>query len=1112
MRKTYQTRKFLPVLLSAGMISSVSLSPVLGKTTVFVSDSSDDSSLHIQALSMLDEDQNKLEIGAKFDDLEALLAGLEPGHNAAIKHGVFENDADAARGIARMNIEIAGKAASGAKAPSIMFLVDQSGSMNMYHAQDNTIEVMNCLNPSHYYYIPKNTFGNQQDGYVDLNSFNDEGPMFSDWSGTDSNGTWIYKWVDDMLHALDQADPESPSQDDSKQEGGEKTNDSSQTEEEHPSEEENPSGEDNQSDPSESSDEDDLPQSDPSLMDRHSSNEEQDTSKENDDPGDEADLYKSLHNAGETLRALVPSAVQTMKQSSQDDSSNSSLQSEGASQDEANENQPVSSRIMARAVRVLKGKPRSTCALENEEPAEEPAGSSQDEIDESEASGEEAESGTEPQTKPEGQPVSQNEQQESDARKQQAETGFRIIRSKVENDSKRYEKVYYEYCPVTAATMLSWNPVSQHYHLVNGRMERLEHGTRPQQTINGQTDPDSEWNPYYSEGLEIGEDSCYDRAILSKIYLQNFIRQFLDENPGSKAGVILFAQDCPTYFRSPLTSDYEELDSILNYTNGGAQTNFQAGFQGLLETILTDKDQLEGPLYTVFITDGMPNQPFGSQTEGSQESFAGYESAAHYYGYQAAQDYKEKTKSPLYVMGLNVENAYLKSFADKPELFVNCRTMKQFQEELEQIKGTLSCQYPFAGILEDTIDEAYSLLIDKDHPFTIDGKAYTDLKDLPDSISAEKRTLRWKYGTARDSREGLRRISYYLQASEQTLKKPEDSRQLATSRAKITYVPLSEQTQSVAQQKRVEKELAIPYMEILNSVITGKKEQLSDKGTVIKDASVLAKDESITYRLSFTNTGKAPLDNLQVADPLPKGLSYQSGGTLKAGRVLFVIEHLDPDQSAVVTFQANVNGQAADMVNQAWFGTDPARLNAKTNTVSLRLKGSPTKPANDPDPDQTPSQPDKTDSGNENPSPDNQDQNKPGPTPDPKKDPKPDDPTPKEPADQTKPISKQDPAGKQPADQKTDDPKQTPSPTGTSVKTPSDKTPAASQQTTPSTLPASQTSYNPLKTGNKTTVNERSTVPTSANHHTVFWISLGAASLMAAGCLMGMRNHRKYRK
>lgn len=80
----------------------------------------------------------------------------------ARKNGYFETVADRENGIVRVDVDVAGL---GTPVPQdLLFIVDQSGSMNMY-GNDHAVGIhctSSCLNPDHYYDVPYRYYGTNE--------------------------------------------------------------------------------------------------------------------------------------------------------------------------------------------------------------------------------------------------------------------------------------------------------------------------------------------------------------------------------------------------------------------------------------------------------------------------------------------------------------------------------------------------------------------------------------------------------------------------------------------------------------------------------------------------------------------------------------------------------------------------------------------------------------------------------------------------------------------------------------------------------------------------------------------------------------------------------------
>uniref|UniRef100_A0A7C9JCS6 DUF11 domain-containing protein n=1 Tax=Muribaculaceae bacterium Z82 TaxID=2304548 RepID=A0A7C9JCS6_9BACT len=142
------------------------------------------------------------------------------------------------------------------------------------------------------------------------------------------------------------------------------------------------------------------------------------------------------------------------------------------------------------------------------------------------------------------------------------------------------------------------------------------------------------------------------------------------------------------------------------------------------------------------------------------------------------------------------------------------------------------------------------------------------------------------------------------------------------------------------------------------------KEQAVGEGTFTKDTLDVAGEDTVTYRLTVTNTGEGLADDVVVADPVPEGLLYvegsaSDGGVYEDGTITWELGDLAAGASKSVTFKATVpvvegerswtNGASVSYFDNDGERTDPL----ESNKVTIRTDGTddPDNPDDPDDPD-----------------------------------------------------------------------------------------------------------------------------------------------------------------
>lgn len=507
------------------------------------------------------------------------------------------------------------------------------------------------------------------------------------------------------------------------------------------------------------------------------------------------------------------------------------------------------------------------------------------------------------------------------------------------------DRVYDSPYNVNYFTVSAWNPNNNHYHVVNGSYVKIPQPAQIPQSVNG-FDPDYH---FYSP-QENNEAGCYDRAMLSKQYAREFARSLFQQNPNNRIAVEIFNNQQETAFRTDFTSDYSKLESILDFTDGGDNTNYELAFTEARSLV----EQSEGfmknrPLYTIFVSDGQPNRSLSKEDPALSEEYAKAGGFNFYTGIQAADQFKSEVPQILYAAGLQTNiQTYLSKLASKPEYARDCRSMEEFRQFLHDVAASWQREHPRNGELEDVIANGFTLLISKDHPFVMDGTAYTAKEQLPAAVKIDGQKITISLGTLTEQG---RNISFFVQAAPQLL--ANSSRRIlypTNSQASLRYDPVIIKDGNLEFGPQTSVELKTPYAEFSNSRITARKS--SDK-----ENQKLKPGDEITYTIDLTNTGLLDLDHLYVSDAIPEGTEYVSGGTFRDGTVYFDLKDLKAGTVTSVRFTVRVKDTVYEdgidrIENMGYFGHEPGpdgKPDLPTNEVENPLEPEP-EPQPEPEP------------------------------------------------------------------------------------------------------------------------------------------------------------------
>lgn len=501
-----------------------------------------------------------------------------------------------------------------------------------------------------------------------------------------------------------------------------------------------------------------------------------------------------------------------------------------------------------------------------------------------------------------------------------------------------YTPVYDSGYNVDYYSMIRWNPNSNHYHLVNGEFEKIEQPAYTAQSLNGQI-----LNYEFYSPAEDNEAGCVDRAILQKEYVKNFVKNVLAENPENKIAIELFNNDDSQVLRTDFTSDYGSLLSALNFTQGGSNTNYELAFNTASEMIENSNGFMKDcALYTLFVSDGQPNRALMLPEADLQDEYEKYGGFYEYAGYIGARNYREKYPQTLYAVGLQTNiSSYLSELASDPRYALDCSSMDQFNTFLQYVQTTWLKEHPQNGVLEDVVADGFTLLISNTHPFRIDDTVYTTAKTLPENVTVNGKTIRISLGTLTEKQ---RKISFFVKADPELLRNDKEWTDLPTNEsAVLTYNPvLIDENRDLILGQNASVSMPSPYTRFGYSQITAVKSNS-------REGETLRPGDEITYTITVRNEGLNDLDHLMIADPLPDGTEYVSGGKFSNGNICFDVNDLKAGTSRQVSFTVRImkdaHDQGIDLIeNTGYFGLQPddnGKPDLPTNRVENPLMPEP---------------------------------------------------------------------------------------------------------------------------------------------------------------------------
>jgi len=567
---------------------------------------------------------------------------------------------------------------------------------------------------------------------------------------------------------------------------------------------------------------------------------------------------------------------------------------------------------------------------------------------------------------------------------------------------------------VCNALLKNWDPDNKHYHLVNGTYQLIEEPANSSIVA-------EESRPYYAADKLYSYYSpaadnpygCYDRMMVEKEAVQKLADKILAAHENNRVAYVGFTRGAyPSLSSYQLgdggfcgKEDVAALKAVISNTNGHDYTNYAHALY-MARKIIAERTETRRPCYVVFISDGKPTTS-GSYSDPSYLIENGgwavlskengdypwyddvypvdkttYPAGAYPQGpHLAAAEklcgyFKEFLgEDNFYTVGFNTNqdaSALLEAMASTPEHFFNCATADDFMAEMQVVQQEILTQYP-DGTVTDKIGEHFDLLIDSDHPFTLDGVGYTSEGVLPDTVTLTREGGAVNEGDAPAEQNGRAaavswnltdvdaegvRVSFYVKLQDEYMAKDLENIRLHQTNAdtankagaELSYHKLFlDKSYTLpegyyAAEEPTVKELPTPYVQLKNSEITAVKSSN-------KLGQTVAVGETITYTVTLKNQGLLDMDEaIIISDAIPAGTAYVENsasdeGVYANGEVIWTVPGLAAGAEKTVSFTVTVTEEAKDkVVNIAYFGADdpetdgPDTPEIPTNEVENPLK------------------------------------------------------------------------------------------------------------------------------------------------------------------------------
>ncbi len=371
-------------------------------------------------------------------------------------------------------------------------------------------------------------------------------------------------------------------------------------------------------------------------------------------------------------------------------------------------------------------------------------------------------------------------------------------------------------------------------------------------------------------------DFNYDRLYMTKAITMNLAETLIKSNDENRVGTVNFAGDVKS--QEVKLSNYnggKEDMRDFSSTTGYYNTNWTAGLAAAKTAFSQPENKADGrDQYVIFISDGKPTT-------------GGLEAAA------------KKEVDALKAMGVNVisiginltttDDNKMKSL--ETNAHYNVESAADFYSKIENIKEeTLTTS--LSPIIEDTVGDGFNLLIDGDHPLTLEWKEegskpqsinIGDINELSKygvTLAADNKTITWDTSRVNEGKDTVvsgARISFYQNFDESqidsTYFESEKTTKFDTNNGKAVVSYDKDPTDDVVD---MSTELENPGAIVVSglSTITLNKDSNPEPGTTVDPG------QAITYNLTLQNEGNVDVRGLEIKDFIPAGTEYSAGGIL----------------------------------------------------------------------------------------------------------------------------------------------------------------------------------------------------------------------------------------
>lgn len=506
-------------------------------------------------------------------------------------------------------------------------------------------------------------------------------------------------------------------------------------------------------------------------------------------------------------------------------------------------------------------------------------------------------------------------------------------------------------CSASNITMNGWGSsfdFGAHHYMDNGTQI-----LKPDAPV-GHVKPAGMTGNYYSPASN-NASGCIDRAMFAKDQIMQMAASLAAETLNdNKTAFVNFASVAGN------TIDFAKSDlSVLKadqHRFGYDFTNYKAALDkanGIIGEQASQPASNNRLRFVLFITDGWPNKP-DTDTQAS--------------AINAAKAFKAYPNTYLFCLGIRSgASSLLKQMAEQAgdiNNYLDCDDESDFQDIMGKIGGSFTIE----NTLSDEIGGDFDLICDTQHPinvylknqaatlnFTQQFTSLSSASSAPEGVTplltydaASHRTV-WSFNKennlALEQRGGIR-LTFYVRLKSDSFNKDVQTGVVKfPTNGDAKLEPVVKETGTTLDPTDITTPADIRLLR--QNVLTAVKSSPTD-GKIVTQGQV------IDYAITLTNSGPMTLNDVAVADRVPVGTEYVSGGTLGDNRyVRFSIPQILPGGSATVAFSVRVKGAVAPIVNAGLFGLTGVNesFNAQnipvctTNTIINPLSGGDAPPA-----------------------------------------------------------------------------------------------------------------------------------------------------------------------